>query len=35
VFSIPATGNFLIDALADLPGPGAVSVPGTAAIELF
>ncbi|HLY37109.1 MAG TPA: hypothetical protein VKU61_03680 [Candidatus Binatia bacterium] len=35
VFCVPPTGNFLIDALADLPGPGAVSIPGTAAVELF
>jgi hypothetical protein len=34
-FCVPATGNFLIDALADLPGPGAVSIPGTASVELF
>jgi hypothetical protein len=32
-FCIPATGNFLIDAAADLAGPGAASVTGT--IELF
>jgi hypothetical protein len=35
VFCVPATGNSLIDALADLPGPGAVSIPGTAAVKLF
>ena len=35
VFCVPATGNSLIDALADLPGPGAVSIPGTAAVQLF
>jgi hypothetical protein len=35
VFCIPGTGNGLIDGLADLPGPGAVSVPGTAAVQLF
>jgi hypothetical protein len=29
VFCIPATGNGLVDAIADLPGPGAVSLPGT------
>jgi hypothetical protein len=28
VFCIPATGNGLVDASADLPGPGAVSLPG-------
>jgi hypothetical protein len=35
VFCIPITGNGLIDVVADLPGPGAVSVPGTAAVQLF
>jgi len=29
VFCIPATGNGLIDGAADLPGPGAISLPGT------
>ena len=29
VFCIAATGNGLVDASADLPGPGAVSLPGT------
>jgi mucin-6/19 len=29
VFCIPATGNLLIDGTAALPGPGAVSLPGT------
>jgi len=29
VFCIPATGNAVVDAPADLPGPGAVSLPGT------
>jgi len=29
VFCIQATGNGLVDASADLPGPGAVSLPGT------
>ncbi|HKA29510.1 MAG TPA: hypothetical protein VKH82_09055, partial [Candidatus Binatia bacterium] len=28
-FCIGATGNGLVDASADLPGPGAVSLPGT------
>jgi hypothetical protein len=28
-FCIPATGNGLVDASANLPGPGAVSLPGT------
>lgn len=31
-FCIPATGNGLIDGAADLPGPGAVSLPGTVQI---
>ena len=34
-FCVPATGNTLIDGLVDLPGPGAVSVPGTASVSLF
>jgi hypothetical protein len=29
VFCIAATGNGLVDASADLPGPGAISLPGT------
>jgi hypothetical protein len=29
VFCIPATGNFIIDGAANLPGPGATSLPGT------
>ena len=29
VFCIPATGNGLVDSSADLPGPGAVALPGT------
>ncbi|HEX6131688.1 MAG TPA: hypothetical protein VF044_08135, partial [Actinomycetota bacterium] len=33
VFCIPGTGNGLIDGAADLPGPGATSLPGT--LELF
>ena len=28
VFCIAATGNGLVDASADLPGPGAISLPG-------
>jgi hypothetical protein len=28
-FCIPATGNGAVDGTADLPGPGAVSLPGT------
>jgi len=33
-FCVPATGNEFLDSAADLPGPGAISVPGTIAIEL-
>jgi len=29
VFCIGATGNGLVDASADLPGPGAIALPGT------
>jgi len=29
VFCIPKVGNFLIDGAADLPGPGAITLPGT------
>jgi hypothetical protein len=29
VFCITATGNGLVNFAADLPGPGAVSLPGT------
>jgi hypothetical protein len=29
VFCVPSTGNGSIDAVADLPGPGAISLPGT------
>jgi hypothetical protein len=29
VFCLPATGNSTIDTSTDLPGPGAVSLPGT------
>jgi hypothetical protein len=32
VFCIPATGNGLIDGAADLPGPGAVTLPGNVQI---
>ncbi len=28
-FCVPSTGNGSIDAVADLPGPGAISLPGT------
>jgi hypothetical protein len=33
-FCVPSTGNPIIDGLADLPGPGAVSVPGVASVQL-
>ncbi len=33
-FCIPATGNGVVDGLSDLPGPGAVSVPGTTSLVL-
>jgi hypothetical protein len=33
VFCIPATGDTLIDTVTDLPGPGALSLPGT--LNLF
>ncbi|MGH7893522.1 MAG: hypothetical protein ACREQL_02585, partial [Candidatus Binatia bacterium] len=33
VFCIPATGNPLIDGAASLPGPGAVSLPGTVQVQ--
>lgn len=29
IFCVPATGNVVIDSSADLPGPGATSLPGT------
>jgi hypothetical protein len=29
VFCIPATGNGVVNGAPDLPGPGAVSLPGT------
>jgi hypothetical protein len=29
VFCIPSTNNGLVDGTANLPGPGAVSLPGT------
>ena len=32
VFCIPATNNGTLDTLADLPGPGAASLPGLAQI---
>jgi hypothetical protein len=34
-FCVPATGNETFDAIADLPGPGAVSVPGTIEVNLL
>jgi hypothetical protein len=34
-FCIPSTGNQLVDLSADLPGPGAVSLPGTASVSLL
>jgi cysteine-rich repeat protein len=33
VFCIPQTGDALIDGAADLPGPGAVSLPGTLQLQ--
>jgi hypothetical protein len=30
VFCIPATGNISVDTIADLPGPGSISLPGMA-----
>jgi hypothetical protein len=35
VFCIGATGNGLVDASADLPGPGAVSLPGTYTVNFL
>ena len=35
VFCIPATGSPLVNALADPPGPAAVSVSGMTSIQLF
>jgi hypothetical protein len=29
-FCIPATGSLSLDGLADLPGPGSISLPGDA-----
>ena len=29
-FCIPATGNLALDGIADLPGPGSLSLPGNA-----
>jgi hypothetical protein len=34
-FCLPATRNVVIDANADVPGPGAISVAGTASVELL
>jgi len=30
IFCIPATGNLSVDGIADLPGPGSISLPGEA-----
>lgn len=35
IFCIPATGSDLVNALADLPGPAAISVSGTVSVQLF
>ena len=32
VFCIPATGNGTVNAVVDLPGPGATSLPGLAQV---
>jgi len=34
-FCVPSSGVGLIDSVVDLPGPGSVSVPGTAAVCLL
>jgi hypothetical protein len=34
-FCLPRTGNLVVDANADAPGPGAISVAGTASVELL
>ncbi|HJQ83812.1 MAG TPA: hypothetical protein VKA21_07045, partial [Candidatus Binatia bacterium] len=34
-FCVPATGNVFFDSTSGLPGPGAVSVPGTVEIDLL
>jgi hypothetical protein len=34
-FCLPSTGNPVIDANADAPGPGAISVAGTASVQLL
>jgi hypothetical protein len=34
-FCVPGTGNETFDSIADLPGPGAVSVPGTIEVNLL
>jgi hypothetical protein len=34
-FCVPPSGVGLIDNVVDLPGPGSVSVPGTAAVCLL
>jgi len=33
VFCIPATGNPAVDGVADLPGPGAIGLNGTAQLQ--
>ena len=33
VFCIPATGNAAVDGVADLPGPGAIGLNGTAQLQ--
>ena len=34
VFCVPASGSDLVNALADLPGPAALSVPGTISVDV-
>jgi len=34
VFCVPASGSDLVNALADLPGPAAISVPGTISVDV-
>jgi len=35
VFCIPASGSDLVNAIADLPGPAAISVAGSVSIQLL
>ena len=35
IFCVPATGNALLDSTADLPGPGAISITGTIALDVL